>query len=108
LIALRLAWELWLAPLRTGGSWLALKSLPLLIPLRGMIRHKSYTYRWAMLLVLAYVGEGAVRAYTDVRWSQALAGLELFLALLFFCTAVGYVRVTCASLPRNARGEIRS
>src|SRR5690606_28653235 len=30
LIALGLAWELWLAPLRPGGSWLVLKVIPLL------------------------------------------------------------------------------
>ena len=27
----RLAWELWLAPLRPGGSWVALKALPVVI-----------------------------------------------------------------------------
>ena len=31
LIALCLAWELWLAPLRAGGSLVALKALPVLI-----------------------------------------------------------------------------
>ena len=30
LIALCLAWEIWLAPLRPGGSWMLLKALPLL------------------------------------------------------------------------------
>ena len=34
LLALCLAWELWLAPLRPGGSMLVLKALPLLLPLR--------------------------------------------------------------------------
>ena len=33
LILLCLAWELWLAPLRPGGSYLALKALPLVFPL---------------------------------------------------------------------------
>src|SRR5256885_15112591 len=28
LIVLSLAWELWLAPMRPGGSWLVLKALP--------------------------------------------------------------------------------
>jgi uncharacterized membrane protein len=32
LILLRLGWELWLAPLRPGGSLLALKALPLALP----------------------------------------------------------------------------
>ena len=31
LIFLSLAWELWLAPIRPGGSFLALKTLPLLL-----------------------------------------------------------------------------
>jgi len=33
LIILCLAWELWLAPLRPGGSSLVFKVLPLLLPL---------------------------------------------------------------------------
>ncbi|MGH8705692.1 MAG: DUF2069 domain-containing protein, partial [Burkholderiales bacterium] len=37
LIFLCVAWELWLAPLRPGGSWLALKALPLLAPLFGVL-----------------------------------------------------------------------
>ena len=45
LIALGLAWELWLAPLRPGGSWLALKVLPLLLPLPGLLRLRMFTYR---------------------------------------------------------------
>ena len=32
LLMLCLAWELWWAPLRPGGSWLVLKALPLLAP----------------------------------------------------------------------------
>ncbi|MET0217588.1 MAG: DUF2069 domain-containing protein, partial [Burkholderiales bacterium] len=62
LIALCLAWELWLAPLRPGGSSLALKCLPLLLPLFGLLRGKRYTYQWAWILGLAYFTEGVVRA----------------------------------------------
>ena len=43
LIALSLAWELWLAPLRPGGSWLVLKALPLCIPLAGLLKNRMYT-----------------------------------------------------------------
>ena len=38
LIFLCLAWELWLAPLKPGGSWLALKAVFLLAPLFGILR----------------------------------------------------------------------
>jgi uncharacterized membrane protein len=60
LIALGLAWELWLAP--TGSRWLAFKVLPLLIPLAGLLKHRLYTYRWVSLLVWLYFIEGIVRA----------------------------------------------
>jgi uncharacterized membrane protein len=40
LIALCIAWEIWLAPLRPGGSWLALKAVPLLFALRGILKGK--------------------------------------------------------------------
>ena len=54
LIALSLAWELWLAPVRPGGSWLALKALPLCLPLAGLLKHRMYTYRWLSLVIWLY------------------------------------------------------
>ena len=54
LIALGLAWELWLAPLRPGGSWLVLKALPLCLPLAGLLKNRMYTYRWLSLMVWLY------------------------------------------------------
>ena len=46
LMLLSVVWELWLAPLRPGGSWLVLKALPLAVPLIGLLKHRMYTYRW--------------------------------------------------------------
>jgi uncharacterized membrane protein len=58
LIALGLAWELWLAP--TGNRTLALKVLPLAFALAGLLKHRMYTYRWLSLLVWLYFrGRGA-------------------------------------------------
>ena len=51
LLFLCLAWETVLAPLRPGGSWLALKALPLLAPLFGVLRGNRYTYQWSTLLI---------------------------------------------------------
>ena len=45
LIVLGLAWEIWLAPLREGGSWWAIKVLPLCIPVAGLLKNRMYTYR---------------------------------------------------------------
>jgi uncharacterized membrane protein len=92
LIFLGLAWELWLAPVRPGGSLLALKILPLLAPLFGILHGKIYTYQWTSMLVLAYFAEGAVRAWSDQGLSAQLAGAELALALACFVACVAFVR----------------
>ncbi len=94
LIALCLAWELWLAPLRPGGSWLVLKVLPLLAPLFGILRRKLYTYQWASMLILAYFTEGVVRGYTEAGLSALLARVEIALSLLFFLSVIAYVRAS--------------
>jgi uncharacterized membrane protein len=93
LVVLTLAWELWLAPLRPGGSWLALKAVPLLLPARGIFAGRIYTYRWATMLVLAYVGEGCVRAYAEAPPVSTLALIEIALAAAFFTAAIAYIRV---------------
>jgi uncharacterized membrane protein len=94
LIALCLAWELWLAPLRPGGSWLVLKALPLLAPLRGVWFGRRYTYQWSSMLILVYFTEGVVRCWSERGTSQLLAGAEIVLSLVFFATAVSYARQT--------------
>jgi len=94
LIALCLSWELWLAPLRPGGSWLMLKAIPLLGPLRGILAGRRYTYKWSTFLALAYFTEGMVRAVTDHGTSQKLAMTEIALSMAFYASAILYVRAT--------------
>jgi uncharacterized membrane protein len=100
LIALCVAWELWLAPLRPGGSWLVLKCLPLLFPLMGILRGRRYTYQWASLLIWFYVAEGATRAFTDAGPARVLACAECLLGFVFFFAAAGFARATRPSLAR--------
>ena len=94
LIVLCLAWELWLAPLRAGGSLMALKALPLALPLGGILKGRRYSYQWASLLILAYLAEGVTRAWSDSGVSQKLAMLEIVLSVTFFGAAVAYARST--------------
>ncbi len=93
LIVLGLAWELWLAPLRPGGTWVALKVLPLCLPLAGLLRHRMYTYRWVSLLVWIYFTEGVVRAWSDPPPSSYLAMAEIALCLLLFAACAQHVRL---------------
>ena len=101
LIVLSLAWELWLAPLRPGGSWLALKALPLCIPLAGLLKNRMYTYRWVSLMVWLYFTEGAVRAWADAPPGNWLALLQVLLCLVLFTACALHVRLRL----RNARNS---
>ena len=97
LILLCLAWELWLAPLRPGGTWLALKALPLALPLAGLLKRRMYTYRWVSLLVWLYFTEGVVRAWSDPAPGNWLAGAEILLCLLLFTACALHVRLRLAA-----------
>jgi uncharacterized membrane protein len=90
LIVLGLAWELWLAP--TGRGTLAVKVLPLLLPLAGLARLRLYTYRWVSLGVWLYFAEGAVRATSEGGRGALLASLEVALSLLLFTACAVHVR----------------
>ena len=99
LIVLGLAWELWLAPVRPGGSLWALKVLPLCIPLAGLLKNRMYTYRWVSLMVWLYFTEGVVRAWSDRPPGNYLAMLEAVLCLLLFAACALHVRLRL----KNAR-----
>ncbi|HTH94825.1 MAG TPA: DUF2069 domain-containing protein [Rhodocyclaceae bacterium] len=94
LILLCTAWELWLAPLRPGGSMLVLKTLPLLAALFGILRGKRYTHQWMSMLILAYFTEGIVRATSEGGMAQTLAIIEIALTVVFFLSAIYYAKLT--------------
>jgi uncharacterized membrane protein len=94
LILLSLAWELILAPAKPNGSMLVLKTLPLLLPLFGILHGKRYTYQWASMFILLYFTEGVVRAWSDRGLSAHLAMLEILLSITFFVCAILYARNT--------------
>jgi len=102
LIVLGLLWELWLAPLRPGGSWLALKVLPLTVPLAGLLKNRMYTYRWLSLLVWVYFTEGAVRATSENGLSAWLAGGEVLLCVLLFVACSLHVRLRLKAAGKEA------
>ncbi len=108
LIVLGLAWELWLAPIRPGGSWLALKVLPLCLPLAGLLKNRMYTYRWVSLMVWLYFTEGVVRAYSDKAPSSYLAMLEVALCLTLFTACALHVRLRLNSTIKESTSHANS
>ena len=100
LIVLGLAWELWLAP--TGRGTLALKVLPLAIPLAGLLKNRMYTDRWVSLLVWIYFTEGVVRATSEGGIGALLAGIEVLLCLVLFAACAMHVRMRLRSVRETA------
>ena len=99
LVTLGLAWELWLAP--TGSRSLALKVLPLVLPLAGVLAMRLASYRVLSLMVWLYVAEGAMRAASDKGVSAQLAALEVGLCMLLFTACVLHIRAR-ARQPQSA------
>jgi uncharacterized membrane protein len=95
LFVLCLAWELWLAP--TGRGTLAIKALPLLLPMAGLWRYRLYTFRWLSLMIWLYFAEGAVRATSESGPAVWLASLEVFLSVLIFIACSLQVRQRLAA-----------
>ncbi|MEN9657243.1 MAG: hypothetical protein RL571_708 [Pseudomonadota bacterium] len=98
LIALCISWELWLAPMKEGGSWLALKGVLLLPMLMGVLKGRRYTYQWGSMYILLWFVEGVMRAWGDHGLSQILAGAEVVLASLCFASFVAFAWYTRPSL----------
>jgi len=108
LIVLCLAWELLLAPLRPGGSWMVLKAVPLLLPLRGVWRRDVYTLQWSSMLILVHLAEGVVRLSSDPQHlSAVLGGIEAALTCLYFVCALLYLRPYKKAAREIARQAIR-
>ena len=86
-------WEMVLAPLHPGGSWMVLKAVPLLIPLYGVWKRDIYTLQWTSMMILLYFTEGVVRGYSDKgQLSEWLGWGEAIIVLVYFVCAVMYLR----------------
>ena len=73
---------------------MALKALPLALPLGGILKGRRYAYQWSSMLILAYLAEGLTRAWAERGASQLLASAEVALSAAFFAAAVSYARLT--------------
>jgi uncharacterized membrane protein len=104
LIGWLVAWEVVIAPLHSGGWLLALKAVPLLIPLRGVLKRDLYTLQWSSMLILLYFTEGVVRAWGDqVELSRWMALGEVVLSCLYFACALLYLRPYKQAAKRMAK-----
>ena len=81
-------WETLLAPLRPGGSWLALKALPLIVLVPGALRGSRKPLQALALVLPLYAAEGVVRGWSEsgrhafVAWAAATLAVATFAAVL--------------------------
>ena len=84
LILVELLWETVLAPLRPGGSWLALKALPLALVWPGIARGRVRSRQLASLLLPFYFAEAIARAVTETGRHGIVAGSAAALSAAAF------------------------
>ena len=93
LLLLLTAWYAWLVPSAYFPVALILLVMvsPLLVPLRGLLHGKPYTYAWTSLLALLYFAHGLVEAYVNPA-ERLYASAEALLALGLFAASVLFAR----------------
>ncbi|MFA7503303.1 MAG: DUF2069 domain-containing protein [Burkholderiaceae bacterium] len=99
MVALGIAWEAWLAPIRPGGWMLSLKMLPLALALPAIARGNRRTYQWWSMGILLYFTEAIVRATSDTGPSVPLAWAQTGLAVFTYCAILGHARQTRPAPP---------
>ena len=86
-------WLLWLNPSQGLSPLLSLLlfTVPLLFPLRGLIKGEPYTYAWANFVVMWYFLHGLTSLWVsteDLIW----ASLELFFASIMFVAGTYFAK----------------
>jgi uncharacterized membrane protein len=105
LAVLAVAWELWLAPQRPGGSLLALKALPLLAALPSLARGRVRAFQWWSMAILLYLCEGVVRGMSDATaTSRTLGWIEAALAAATYAAILMHVRAARAAASAGTAG----
>jgi uncharacterized membrane protein len=100
LIVLTVLWEGWLVPTQPAGLWLIIKSLPLLIPLFGMLHHKRVHFSIAGLISMPYFTEGVMISWGEIATGVknpvllAVSLAEVFIVLGFVACVYIYLRNT--------------
>lgn len=87
LAILEALWEIKLAPLRPGGSWLAIKAVPLALIWWPLARGSRKARQIASLVLPLYGAESIVRAVSEGGRHALVAGLATLLAFAA-CAAV--------------------
>lgn len=84
-------WESVLAPIRPGGSWLILKSLPLCFAFWGILKGEKRSFQKLALILQFYFLESLVRVF-DPFPVNLMAALEFLFSILLFILLVLFLK----------------
>lgn len=103
LVFLLMLWNAWLAPSEHFPRALAIIVLvgPLMLPLRGLLHGRPYTFSWSSYLALIYFALGVGELTRPDE--RHLAVLEILFSLMMFVGAILYARYRGREL--KAAGE---
>lgn len=91
-LILIVAWYGWLSPPQLSPAIVvAVLGTPLLLPLRGLLHGRPYTYAWSLFLALGYFTHGVIELYSTPS-DRLYALAELALTVLWFGAGTMYVR----------------
>jgi uncharacterized membrane protein len=86
-----------LAWILVGYPWpiCVIAVLPLLAPLRGLLRGSRYTYAWATLFAIPYLAFAVTELLVNpqARW---VAAISLLLVFAWFCAMILFLRASRA------------
>jgi uncharacterized membrane protein len=84
-----------LAWILVGYAWpiCVIAVLPLLAPLRGLLRGSRYTYAWATLFAIPYLAFALTELLVNpqARW---VAAMSLLLVFAWFCSMILFLRAS--------------
>jgi uncharacterized membrane protein len=84
-----------LAWILVGYPWpiCVIAVLPLLAPLRGLLRGSCYTYAWATLFAVPYLAFAVTELLVNpqARW---VAAISLLLVFAWFCAMILFLRAS--------------
>lgn len=77
---------------------------PLVLPMRGLLRNKLYTYQWASFLSLAYFAHGIseISAYPDIWYAGLIETLSSF---MMYSGCVMYARIFKKKFKQQVKEE---
>lgn len=82
----------WYGLVEPAPLLLILLLLPLLFPLKGLLKGSPYTHAWSSFLILLYFIHGVVEAYANPP-VRMWALLEVLASVTFYTGAVLYARL---------------